>query len=283
MLLSLPAFVAERAHQWQSLTSSDWSVSWPGGSLSRRVVLATALVIGWGEGLGFYVQSERAFWGMVFWVLVAHVILTGALTLRRASVVVRICGPLVIAAAACAAMLRTGTLADDRPPGWLGLSLLPVLPDAAARSIAGAACAAALAIVAAARGAGRFRDTAFVTSAAASALASTFLSGNGFGPIVFILGAHAIPCFVRNLSGLPRSVRARAGAFAVALAGVEWFLVSKSIWFPDGSTFPDLVDWWDLGHGANFVLLPLWMAPFFAHVVLDAIRFSGRPDGSSAL
>ena len=40
-------------------------------------------MIGWGEGLGFYVQGERAFWALVFWVYAAHVLLTAWLGLRR--------------------------------------------------------------------------------------------------------------------------------------------------------------------------------------------------------
>jgi hypothetical protein len=233
-------FVAERAHQWQSLLARDWSIAWRGGVVPRRAVLGTALLIGWGEGLGFYVQSERAFWAMIFWVYVAHVILTGWLALRSAAgPLARTIGTAALAIAALAAMAPRGSLEWGRAESWLGHALVEVFPRGSVPS-------------------------------------------HAFAPIAFVILVHALPCFAWNLWRSPPAMRLRNAATAVFLALAEWWLVAKSVWFPDGSVFPDLVDWWDLGHGTNFFLHPLWMAPFLAHVAIDAVRFfqaedPGRP------
>jgi hypothetical protein len=222
--LLVALFVAERAHQWQGLLARDWSVRWQGRDLRRKTVVLTVLVIAWGEGLGFYVQGERAFWGMVFWVYAAHVVLTAWQTSR----------PLVAAAvsvAAGAAMLCFGGLDPNWPATWLGFSLLSWTPG-----LSGAAAVAA------------------------------------------VVALHSVPCFVRNL----RRTSPRAAAIGAGCAVVEWFVVAKSIWFPPGSLFPDLPDWWNLGDGGGFVMLPLWMTPFLAHVVIDAIRHAQPPRSAAA-
>lgn len=237
--VALPLFILERAHQWQSLTSADWSLRLGGRPVRRRAVLATALIIGWGEGLGFYVQSQRAFWAMTFWVLAAHVVVTGASWFRGSTPAFRRVGTLVFAIVTLAGMIAFGSATGDAAPSWLGHHALP-LPEAFAAAIP----ASAVALVG------------------------------------FVVAVHALPCLVRNLRRLPAGARLRSATIALACATLEWWLVAKSIWFPETSFFPDLVDWWDLGHGAHFLLHPVWMAPFFAHVVIDTIRFFG--DGETA-
>jgi hypothetical protein len=223
-VLLVALFVAERAHQWQSLLSRDWSLRWDGKEIPRRAVLLTALAIGWGEGLGFYVQGERAFWGMIFWVYAAHAVLTAWQTLPR---IAASCATL----ASLAALLACGGLDRNWPVAWTGFSLIPwriEAPEPAA--------------------------------------------------VLVLVAAHGIPCFVLNLRRMP----ARVSATAVGVALLEWFLVAKSVWFPPGSLFPDLTDWWNLGSGSGFLVHPLWMAPFLAHVVVDAIRYARPRPGTAA-
>jgi hypothetical protein len=275
--LLVPAFVAERAHQWQSLLARDWSPSWQGQRRRRGTVVATALVIGWGEGLGFYVQSERAFWGMIFWVTLAHVVVTAALSVRGASTLLVRTAPVVAAAAAAAAMLRAGSLDGNRPATWFGWSLLPPLPEPAARAL-GVGSLALAAFAVAKAGGGSIRRAAFPLCVAASGCACAFVPDPAAGMAAFVIAGHAVPCLVRNASRARQGRRAATVAVAAALAALEWWLVARCVWFPEGALFPDLVDWWDLGRGANFLLHPLWMAPFLAHVLVDAIRFSRPPE-----
>jgi hypothetical protein len=220
-------FVAERAHQWQSLLARDWTVTWKGEKVSRRAVLLTALVIGWGEGLGFYVQGERAFWALVFWVYAAHVILTAWLGLRRrgAPGTGRVAA-IVAAAASLGVMLGAGSLDEHRPVSWIGFPGFRPMVDIPATAI-----------------------------------------------VAFLVLTHALPCFAWSLRRLPPGARVRSAAIAIGCAALEWGIVAKSIWFPEGSLFPDLLDWWNLGKDGGLVAHPLWMAPFFAHVAIDAIRF----------
>jgi hypothetical protein len=223
-VLLVALFVAERAHQWQSLLSRDWTLRWQGREVSRRAVLVTVLAIGWGEGLGFYVQGERAFWAMIFWVYAAHVVLTAWQTLR----------PWMAAAvslASLAALLGCGALDQNWPATWLGFSLISW--------------------------------TAPIPATAALAA---------------IVVLHAVPCFVRNL----KRGSARESAIAVGAAALEWLIVAKSVWFPPGTLFPDLSDWWNLGGGSGFLVHPIWMAPFLAHVALDAIRFARPREGAAS-
>jgi hypothetical protein len=224
LVLLVALFVAERAHQWQSLLSRDWSLRWQGREVSRRAVVWTALAIGWGEGLGFYVQGERAFWGMIFWVYAAHVVLTAWMTAPRVIAA-------VVSLASVGALLGCGALDASWPATWLGFSLLPwTLPIPL------------------------------------------------WTAVLAIVGLHAVPCFIRNL----RRTSARDSGIAILVALVEWFVVAKSVWFPPGSLFPDLTDWWSLGSGALFWVHPVWMAPFLAHVAIDAIRFAPARAGAAA-
>jgi hypothetical protein len=266
------AFIAERAHQWQSLTARDWSFEWKRTRVPRAAFLATTLVICWGEGLGFYVQSDRAFWAMIFWIFFAHVVLTASLAIRGAPRPIRTFGPVFIALATLAAMRRTGVLEWDRPPSWFGQSLLPPWSGPAPAIVCGLAFAFSMALLLQKRWRGH-PGCWFLVATTGAAFGSVSLPGDALGPLVFLIAGHAIPCFIRNLARVPAGRRTRAALVPILLAGVEWFVVAKSIWFPEGALFPDLGDWWDLGNGANFLLHPLWMAPFLAHVVIDAIRF----------
>jgi hypothetical protein len=220
-------FVAERTHQWQSLLARDWSFAWKGQRISRRAVIATALVIGWGEGLGFYVQSERAFWAMIFWVYAAHAVLSALLLARTP---VRRALALTSSAALVIAMLTARSLDGARPESWLGHPVIDVVP------------------------AGELPHRALV-------------------PVLAAVLLHAVPCFIANVRRSPPGRRLRSAAVAAGCALAEWWVVAHSVWFPEGSAFPDLVDWWHLGDHAGFLLHPVWMAPFLAHVVVDAIRF----------
>jgi hypothetical protein len=238
-ILLLLAFVAERAHQWQSLTSRDWSVRFQGREVPRSLVLWTALVIGWGEGLAFFITSEQTFWTFVFWVYVAHFVITGLELAWRGTaslVAVRVVLLILVTAAAAMIVFVDRPLPSLRPAAWFGRPLLDLSPS---RTLA------------------------------------VFAIG-------LILAGHAIPCFQANLRRLPREARFRNAAVALGLALVEWLLVAKCVWFEEGSLFPDLVDWWDLGRDANFLLHPLWMAPFLAHVIIDAIRFATPPARAAA-
>jgi hypothetical protein len=216
-------FVGERAHQWQGLASADWTVSWQGRRVRRAQVVWVALIVAWAEGLGFYVQSERAFWGMIFWVYAAHVALTGVLASRAARGGTRaLRAVLALCALAALLVLRAGG-----PGSWVGEPLVD-LPGASA-------------------------------------------GGPVAGLAVLVL-AHAVPCFVDNLRRRPPPARLACAALGVVGAIVEWQIVARSLWFPEGSPFPDLPNWWDPGAHANFAVHPLWMAPFLGHVAIDAVR-----------
>ncbi len=285
-------FCLERWHQWLSLLNPPTLGLAPADTLRPRTVLLLALVIGFGEALGFYVDPERGdllFWKVVLWTMVAHAIVSWCQwrrTARRAAGggggAISATGDILLATGTFALVVFRAARFEPADViltwfGWTGLS--PLTPAVEWGIPAAAIMLGFVAALAEMRRSGWHRGRDLLLFAPLAALIAQALAQPGpWAILAALLVGHALPSLWITARWIAPGRRVGRVALAFLAALVEWWLASRSIWFPAGSVFPDLMDWWDLGVHAGFFLHPIWMMPFLAHILLDLARFQRTED-----
>ncbi len=290
------AFCFERAHQWLSLATPP-SFRRDGVGPGGRAVVLLALAIGFGEAIGLYVNSNRGdllFWRVVFWAMVVHAGVSWWQWRFRARLpdARNAAGPLIgdallVIGAMGLTVLRSAKYEpDDGLVSWFGMSGLPAFTQRVEAWLplsVSTVGAAILAFDLMRHGASRVRDSWLVPIA--GVFAANLLVAPGPELVMWaILVLHAVPALVVGAFELRAVLRWPAVLLALAAAFAEWWIASRSIWFPDGALFPDLMDWWDLGPQSGFLLHPVWLTPFLAHILLDFFRYGAyfRPCASAS-